>query len=393
ELNDHISKSLSSSFSSLSFPLLKKLKIASCPKLRIIPTRISSLKELEIDNCSSDEAISSLLESNITSLTSVRIRWCDKLLFLPSRLLEGNFIIEKLVVEACYMFNGFNVDKDLMKEETVEDYNIIQDREKEQEDVNQDLMEVEDVEGFNIFHDNDEVEEKETALTSLTLNLCFHLSSWPNISRFNYLVHLKLEDCDSQTSLPSGIENLPRLQFLTLGDFSHSLDYFPFPEANISEERVVGVYFPSLVSLTIKGWYYLEYLPDDIQYIASLQTLDIICFYSLEVLPEWLGNMASLKELKLYQCDSLVYMPSEEQMLRLTSLEVLQIQRCRLLADECREGGRALQDIQHSYCVHRTRSGLLKILTSASILLIQSHISKSCLPVLFQSKTHVSFSD
>lgn len=104
ERNEHISKSSSSphssSNSSSGFPLLEKLKVISCPELRSMQTRISHLKELEIEYCT-DEAINSLVESNITSLTSVSIRECDKLVFLPSKMLEGNSILDYLVVDEC----------------------------------------------------------------------------------------------------------------------------------------------------------------------------------------------------------------------------------------------------------------------------------------------------
>lgn len=142
------------------------------------------------------------------------------------------------------------------------------------------------IKGFSVDQESEEEEKKEnTTLGSLTLHSC-PLISLPNFSRFNYLFELNLEDCGNyQESFPSSIENLPRLQILTLGPFSEELDYFPFPAANIIEGTIVGVYFPSLVSLSIQGWYKLNSLPDETQYITSLQFLSISSFDCLEVLP------------------------------------------------------------------------------------------------------------
>ncbi|KAI3842904.1 hypothetical protein MKW92_014667 [Papaver armeniacum] len=303
EWNDHISES--SSFSS-SFPVLKKLEVKLCPKLRILPNRISSLKDLVIECCTSDEEISSLVKSSITSLTSVIFKECNELVFLPAILLEGNSILEYLEVDGCSKFKGFNVVEDHIMEE---------------EDVSQDRE-------------------------ARTLESCPSLIS-PSFSRFNYLVELNLQSCESLESLPSGIENLPRLEWLTLGPFSEELSSFPFPAANIIEETVAGNYFPSLYQLHLFGWDELNCLPDQIQHITSLRNLGINYFDSLEVLPEWLGNMVFLKDLFLNTCAVLEYMPSKEQMLRLTSLKKLEIVACPILFDRCKEVEEEYNKISH----------------------------------------------
>ncbi|KAI3877238.1 hypothetical protein MKX03_016042, partial [Papaver bracteatum] len=65
------------------------------------------------------------------------------------------------------------------------------------------------------------------------------------------------------------------------------------------------------------------------------------------VLPEWLGNLASLRVLDLYDCENLKYMPSREQMIRLTALQLLKIHCCPLLADRCKPGGEDYNKISH----------------------------------------------
>ncbi|KAI8005091.1 putative disease resistance protein RGA3 [Camellia lanceoleosa] len=131
------------------------------------------------------------------------------------------------------------------------------------------------------------------------------------------------------------------------GLFSEELEYFPWPSTTLSaasasaftsasttataEEEVDDddtKYHPnpkhypfiSLVSLTLYGWERLKYLPDQLQHLTTLRELSILWFRGLEALPGWLGNLSSLHSLELYECQTLMNLPTLEAMQRLTNL-------------------------------------------------------------------------
>lgn len=306
--SDQVSSS-TSSFSS--FPRLEQLKVKYCHKLTIMPTRFPSLKVLEFEDCNG-KPVSSLVENNLSSLTSIQIKLCEELVFLPRRLLIGNDILHSLVIWNCQSFEGFNPDQDLEEEEEYVE-----------------LL-------------------PNSALYTLCLFDCPALTSWPDLHGFNSLSFLLVIGCKRQKYISSGIECLPKLEYLGIGGFSEELDSFPFPAANIDEDgNAVGNYFPSLSLLYIYGWYKLKCLPHQIQYLTSLQTLHMWNFHSLVVLPEWLGNLASLRDLEINSCQDLKCLPSQEQMLRLTSLQQLKLIDCRLLVNRCKGGGQESDKIRH----------------------------------------------
>ncbi|KAI3877234.1 hypothetical protein MKX03_016038 [Papaver bracteatum] len=304
EWSDHIS-----SFPS-SFPRLERLEIKACHKLMVMPNRFPFLKVLKLKHCNG-EPVSSLVESNLTSLTSVDIAFCKELVFLPRGLLRGNNMLQSLEVSNCEMFQGFNPDQEL-----------------------------DDEEGQSQLLPNN-------SLDSLSLFNCPALVSWPDLRGFNSLWVLGVNVCKRQKSIPNGIEHLPKLVILGIGGFSEELESSPFPAFNKEDGTLQRHYFPSLRTLYIYGWSKLKCLPDQIQYLTSLQYLLIYNFDSLEALPEWLGNLASLRYLSIWKCENLKYMPSEEQMQRLTSLQQLEIHFCPLLVERCIEGGEEYSKISH----------------------------------------------
>ncbi|KAI3940779.1 hypothetical protein MKW98_030098 [Papaver atlanticum] len=264
-----------------SFPRLRKLSVDFWPKLMFTPTRFPSLNALKYIY-SNGKPIRLLVECNLASLTTVEVDECGELAFLPRGLVSGNNILRELMVYDCQNFKGFNPEQDpeeLEKEQVVSLGN--------------------------------------NSLWRLDL-YCPALFSWPDLQGFNSLIMLNIEGCRTQKCIPSGIECLPKLESLTVGEFSEELDFFPFPVANIEVAKIGGHYFPSLRSLSIHGWSKLNCLPDQIQYITSLQTLRIWRFHLLEALRHWLSNLTSLRELGLNYCENLKYMPSQEKMLRLT---------------------------------------------------------------------------
>ncbi|KAI3934705.1 hypothetical protein MKW92_003463 [Papaver armeniacum] len=305
-----------SSSSSSSFPLLKVLVISNCPKLTLMPNRFPSLKTLYLQKCNTP--IGSLVESNWSFLTSISIIDCQGLVSLPMGLLRGNNILFRLEIRNCKKFQGFpppNID--------------LEDGVRENLFPNQ------------VFPSN--------SIKELSLINCGLLNFCIDFQEFHSLRKLSIVYCKTQESIScsgieflirkkSGIEYLPKLESLEIGSTSDELDSFPFPDANIEGGTTLGNYFPSLRELNLHGWSKLKSIPDQIQYITCLRTLGIK-HVSLVALPEWLGNMASLTGLHILNCRHLRYLPSQEQMLRLTSLQTLLFYRSEVLEDRCKAGG------------------------------------------------------
>ncbi|KAI3966090.1 hypothetical protein MKW92_044668 [Papaver armeniacum] len=310
--------SSSSSYSPSSFPCLEGLKLEDCPKLTLIAHQFPSLKTLDFFDCNG-KPIGSVVESNRSSLTNIYIWSCKELVSLPLELVRGNNILSFLSIQYCDDFQGFsspNID--------VEDNSF----------PNQVLP--------------------SNSLNELKLRNCGLLYSSIDLRGFNSLVELNVEFGDSQQCVSamesiikkrSGIEYLPKLKTLYISSRFQELETFPFPVASIEEEEeegqgsVLDTYFPSLCDLILQGWSRVKCLPNHIQYIPSLQRLEISKFESLVALPEWLGELGSLRKLEIRECRNLKYLPSQKQMLRLTSLWCLSIFDSGVLLDRCKAGG------------------------------------------------------
>ncbi|KAI3871941.1 hypothetical protein MKX03_006144 [Papaver bracteatum] len=249
-----------------------------------------------IGSCN-DKLIVSLVESNQSSLTSINIFECNEFVSLPLGLVRGNSILQRFEIIDCDDFQGFSNPN----------------------------IDVED----NLFPNQ--------VLPSNSV----HFLEQRNC------VKLDIEFGDSQQCVSamesiikkrSGIEYLPKLVYLQISSLLEELDSFPFPDASIEEEEgkgsVFATYFPSLCSLSLQAWSRVKCLPNQIQYITSLEVLKISKFESLVALPEWLGELASLSGLHIRECRNLKFLPSHEQMLRLTSLERLHISSCSFKREE-----------------------------------------------------------
>ncbi|RZC57015.1 hypothetical protein C5167_004320 [Papaver somniferum] len=199
---------------------------------------------------------------------------------------------------------------------------------------------IEELKDLNLLGDDEEHQHYQpddlcnNFLSEIEISHCHSLTSLPAFRGLNAMTYLKIEECRSLQSLPDGIQYLPALRTLTIGGFSRDLVSFPFPEASGSDGEQ---YFVSLRELKICGWPTLrDVLPEQLQLISSLQCFTITGFPCLLSLPEWFGVFSSLQTLDIYNCQELKYLPSAEQMLRLTSLKKLNIRYCPLLQKRCR---------------------------------------------------------
>ncbi|RZC47859.1 hypothetical protein C5167_040802, partial [Papaver somniferum] len=278
------------STSTSSFSCLETLEISGCPKLSTTPTRFPSLKNLSFE---------------------IQLLDDQSLKFLPLKLLSGaNSVLQALLVSDCDAFQGFLPDDEQQHQHYQPDH-----------------------------LSND-------YLSKIEILKCPSLTVLPaDFSGLNSLTYLAIEGCGSLQSLPVGIEILPALHTLIIGGFSEDLESFPFPTATASYgER----YFATLRDLKIRGWRTLKVvLPDQLQHVTSLYHLSIRDFPCLLSLPEWFGKLSSLQTLDIENCSRLEYLPSEEQMLRLTSLQIINIRYSPLLLERCRFPNEEWHKIAH----------------------------------------------
>ncbi|KAI3857792.1 hypothetical protein MKX03_033920, partial [Papaver bracteatum] len=264
-------------------------------KLSTTPTRFPSLKNLQF---------SIELESH-PNLTS-----------LPLKLLRGaNNVLQTLVVRNCNEFLGFLPDG-----EEKQHYQPGEEQQHYQRSPDSSYQ-------------PDHVPN--SFLSKIEILNCPSFTVLPTDFRgLDSLTYLAIKGCNSLQSLPDGIQYLPALRKLSIGGFSEDLISFPFPAATRSDSEQ---YFISLRVLEIFGWPSLgDVLPDQLQLLTSLQCFTISGFPCLLSLPEWFGDLCSLRTLNINNCENLKYLPSEEQMLRLTSLQNLKITWCPLLQKRCR---------------------------------------------------------
>ncbi|RZC56162.1 hypothetical protein C5167_015008 [Papaver somniferum] len=139
-----------------------------------------------------------------------------------------------------------------------------------------------------------------SSLKSLRIYHCPKLTSLPTVQGWISLHDLRIVDCRRLKFLPDGLQDLSKLEYLHIGGFSEDL----------------------------------ECLPDQLQVLTSLQHLILEDFPSLVTLPNWLGNFCFLRKLVIRRCEKLKSLPSEEQMRRLTALQIVQLEQCPLLEDK-----------------------------------------------------------
>ncbi|XP_027177688.1 putative disease resistance protein RGA1 [Coffea eugenioides] len=136
-----------------------------------------------------------------------------------------------------------------------------------------------------------------------------------------------------------GLQYLANLCELELGGFSDNLDYFPWPDSITKDDGdSAKQHFFSLEKLELFGWPKITSLPDQIQHHSTLTILEIREFEGLEVLPKWIGSLQNLREVCVGNCTNLKQLPSAEAIQHLTSLNLLYIADCPLLAERCTKG-------------------------------------------------------
>ncbi|KAF6138053.1 hypothetical protein GIB67_042958 [Kingdonia uniflora] len=258
-----------------SFPCLEELTITMCPKLRTMPTLFTSLKILQVES-SNGTAVSSIV-SKLTTLTSLSIKDCSELTFLPRKILRKNNHLQNLEIHNCLNFQTF-----------------LEDGEEEMEFVNNDY------------------------LTSFSIEYCPILISVPDLQGLSSLRSITISYCKAMQCLSEGFQTLNVIEDLTISNcpkLQITPGLFPSLKKLLIEETNGGV----LSSITNK--------------LTSLTSLSIRGISDLIHLPHGLLETNKLlQKFKIWNCPNLQgFLPNVEGMQVHTSLKILKVTDCRNL--------------------------------------------------------------
>ncbi|CDP20801.1 unnamed protein product [Coffea canephora] len=273
------------------FPLLRKLCISGCPKLKSIPVlHLPSLSELNLKKCSSLPTFS--------GLNTLRIRICSALSCLPmDKLLLPQ--LRHLEISQCQKLN-------LTPEIVIEDTST-----------SIEILEIVGCPCLNLRTMLGSVYSF-ASLRSLDISDCdYHLDQLPTPS----LERLSLYRCKNVSYLPRG---LGRLRSLVLYSCSSPL---LFPQ---------GDFPPTLELLHIVAGENLQLKPlGDDGFALLPPTLRSVAagdLPNLKSLSTFLRGLTALQRLRIFECPNLRSLPQES--LR-NPLQTLVIYKCQLLEKRC----------------------------------------------------------
>ncbi|GKU88224.1 hypothetical protein SLEP1_g2514 [Rubroshorea leprosula] len=286
------------------------------------------LEDVGISDCPLLETWSMGGFSSHHKLSRLRIRWCQKLMAIPS--LDGLSTLTRLELEdnngltSLPIGLGSCISLQFLRIESCHNLNSIPS-----------MNGLTSLEGLYLSH-QDGLTCLPIGLDScisfqkLIIEFCPNLISISDdIKKLRSLSILRITHCENLRGFPEEwLDSLTRLKMLWLGPFWSELEEFPGLTS-------IHQFHPSLEVLMLFGWKKLKSLPHQLRHLIGLKDLMFGDFNGLEALPEWLRDFSSLHQLQIWDCSNLTNLPSIEAMRGLSNLQRLHISHCPKLKKRC----------------------------------------------------------
>ncbi|KAJ8623930.1 hypothetical protein MRB53_032460 [Persea americana] len=295
-------------------PSLDKLEISESNEMLLASVaNYTSLSELSIEGLPEVKHFPDELGPNHTSLHTLVIRKCPKLISLSNQL-ENLLALKKLFVEECDDL-VLSLPDGLQKQQ--------------QQSPPLNYLEVLEIRNFcenQISLPGDGIVLP--SLKKLRISGCKNLESL-SADMLKNLTQLSIEESPKVWSSLVSSENLKSLQYLMISGC---------PESAMMKLLESMENLTSLTSLWIIDCPDTRSLPKSVKTLTSLTYLAIYKCPDMRSLPEWVGDLTLLTEFRIYNCPAMMSLP--EGLQRLKNLRVLSIIGCPVLERrvQCNKG-------------------------------------------------------
>ncbi|XP_048423555.1 putative disease resistance protein RGA3 [Pyrus x bretschneideri] len=372
------------------FPCLEELSLTNCDQLRSAPSHFPSLKNLEIESMGSGMPLANI-SSNLTTLTSLKIRSIKGLDCLPEGVLKNNKNLAYLEIRKCKDLTCITTDDvfgccaSLQSVFISKCVNLRCLPDGLQTLVSLEELTIRHCKSLELIPDMHGL----TSLSKLTIDSCSKLTSIPFEQGLPSLCKLDIRNCPELSILSSGLEYCTSLQHLSISycekltstgihslppslhsleiEACKSLQSIPFEQG-----------LPSLCKLAIRNCPELSILLSGLEYCTSLQFLTISGFEKLTS-TGILSLPPSLHSLEIEACKSIQSIPFEQGLPSLCKLAIRNSPELSILPSGL-EYCTSLQFLTISGFEKLTSTGILSLPPSLHSLLIRDCKSLESIP-------------